>query len=675
MTALARFVGTCSFVALTAFASAQQPASPQLSRPERNALQAIVRAVEANAPGVALRDGDWPIHLLRASDGSHYVAFSIDAGDTVRAGSPMVLYVRLSTRRDAATGRTPERSVVAEWLAGQAPSPVLPRRGIAIGDMPTYGAAGITTRGNVPSQNLQLLELERERAKEKREADARARKAALEGGDVAPVAYPPLPFEDFDARATADADGSGAVVIRRSLTAGPGDYELTVGWVNPTASNITSAVRIARRPLTLPPASTSAFALSTVIVADEVRVRETPIPAAEQAAHPYSFGPTEITPARDYTLTTEERLALVVQVINARGTSAGKPDVVVAFRVLHKNTAGEELMGTLAPQFYNAETLPADFDIAKGHPIFAAVAVPLRTFKRGTYRLEVVANDRVAGALTSADVAFDVIATPATLLRDAPRLTRRFERGDLLTAPVLAEITARLRSSSPSPALLDALARARDRQFVDLVRDDGGDTAEAGARATLRVLARYAIGDTPASLNAPLSQAEHDSAPPAATSIIRGALRALEGNDREALSAWDAAVSGGASPVALTPLVVHAALRLGDTSRALATARQALKAGTTEPAVTPYLAAALIAAGQHADALRILDPHLMTQPDDRDAQWLALHALFSGFASGEGPGSDDAGRARLAQLASQYVAEKGPHAALAREWLLALEKR
>ena len=41
----------------------------------------------------------WPAHVLRASDGSHYVAFSLaDRGPVSRR--PVVLYVRLSTRAD-----------------------------------------------------------------------------------------------------------------------------------------------------------------------------------------------------------------------------------------------------------------------------------------------------------------------------------------------------------------------------------------------------------------------------------------------------------------------------------------------------------------------------------------------------------------------------------------------
>ena len=666
------FLGVTSVVVL-AMPGGVAGQAPTLTRAQRTALEALVRAVDAHQPSLDLADADWPVHLLRASDGSHYVAFSIHPGAAIVTTRPVALYVRLATRRDAQSNSPPERSAVAEWLAGQSPVPVLPRRGIAIGDMPTYGAGGIAARGPGPSQGLQLLELERERAREKREAQERARKAALEGTETARGPRPLLPFEDFDVRALVGSDASGAPVLRRSLTAGPGDYELTVAWVDPAAADPSTAARVARRPLSLPPASSTEFALSTVILADTVSVRETPVAAIEQAAHPYSIGPTEIVPARDHTLTTDERLALVVQVINARGSAAGKPDVVIGFRVLRRSGAAEELVGTLAPQVYNDTTLPADFDITKGHPIFAAVAVPLQAFKRGEYRLEVSANDRVAGTGTLTGTSFTVVAAAPALLREAPPLAVAFQRDDILQSPVLDEIVAKLRPPAPSAAMLDALAAARERKFVELVRDDAVDAQEAGARSALRALALYALGDTPASLTAPLRAAEQQSASPAAVQIIAGGLLALAGNDREAVAAWAAAVAAGADARTVAPLMSRAWLRLGDPAQAVAVAQRAMAAHPDDARLARQAAAAFIAADRRAEALQALDNVLAAEPGDLDAQWLALHALFSGFVAGTAPGAEAPDRARLVAIATRYIAARGPYSALARDWALAVD--
>jgi hypothetical protein len=251
-------------VVITAAApvAAQQAQAPTLSRHERTAMQALVKAADAPA-AETMAEGDWPIHVLRASDGSHYVAFSLYRVEGLRPDEPLLLYVRLATR-SAGHEATAERSAVAEWLAGQSPVPALPRRGLAFGEMPTYGAAGIAQRGaSLQAQNLQILELERERARQKDEAQARARKASLEGSETARPPRPLLPFEDFDLRARAAVDTSGQPVIRRSLTAGPGNYELTVAWIEADA-DLSKGVRVARRAITLPPALTTGLALSTV---------------------------------------------------------------------------------------------------------------------------------------------------------------------------------------------------------------------------------------------------------------------------------------------------------------------------------------------------------------------------------------------------------------------------
>jgi tetratricopeptide (TPR) repeat protein len=295
---------------------------------------------------------------------------------------------------------------------------------------------------------------------------------------------------------------------------------------------------------------------------------------------------------------------VVVQVINARGSETGKPDVVVGFRLFRRHAGVEEPIGTLAPQLYNELTLPLDFDVTKQHPIFAAVAVPLGSFKRGDYRLEVSANDRLASRSTRADATFSVAATPAALLREAPPFARRFD---------------------------------------------------------------------PASLAGPLKQTlQQQPASPAAVQIMLGAQRAGEGNDPEAIAIWEAAVNGGADRAVVAPLLLDALLRRGESARAIEVARQTLAAGSTDPRTARQLAAAYLADGRHQEALQVLENRLAEAPDDVDAQWLAIHVLFAGFVSGTGPGSNQTDRARLSDLLTSYLQARGPHRALAEEWLTAI---
>ena len=101
----------------TAGAAAQQPAAPKLTRGERSAMQALVAAVDAAATATDTPPIDGPLHVLRASDGSHYVAFTLIAPPGLRADQQGVLYVRLATREPGWPGRC--RALDGRGVAGR----------------------------------------------------------------------------------------------------------------------------------------------------------------------------------------------------------------------------------------------------------------------------------------------------------------------------------------------------------------------------------------------------------------------------------------------------------------------------------------------------------------------------------------------------------------------------
>ena len=125
-------------------ASGQQPQAPNLSRQQRDLLLAIVNAVDASPAQPAADDLSWKVHLMRASDGSHYVAFSlVPPASSPLPNGPAMLYVRLATSNPLAAQEIAERSAVKEWLAGNRTDPrLLPRKGIVIGEMPIMGVTG-----------------------------------------------------------------------------------------------------------------------------------------------------------------------------------------------------------------------------------------------------------------------------------------------------------------------------------------------------------------------------------------------------------------------------------------------------------------------------------------------------------------------------------------------------
>ena len=101
--------------------------TPNLTRPQRELLQAIVTAVDAAAAQPETADLDWQHHILRASDGSHYVAFSVEPPQAASLpAGPVLLYIRLATAAVPGSAGLVERSMVREWLAGSRIDPRLP---------------------------------------------------------------------------------------------------------------------------------------------------------------------------------------------------------------------------------------------------------------------------------------------------------------------------------------------------------------------------------------------------------------------------------------------------------------------------------------------------------------------------------------------------------------------
>ena len=79
----------------------------------------------------------------------------------------------------------------------------------------------------------------------------------------------------------------------------------------------------------------------------------------------------------------------------------------------------------------------------------------------------------------------------------------------------------------------------------------------------------------------------------------------------------------------------------------------------------------LIATQKEADAVTMIDARLASAPDDQDARWLLLHALFSQLVrNNNGP---PAMRERFATAARAYINAKGVNATVADTWLASLQ--
>jgi hypothetical protein len=637
-------------------AIAQAP--PQLSRQQRELLQGLVAAVDRATTATTSAEYEWLTHVLRASDGSHYIAFSVAPPAHTLPVTPIVVYVRLATAAVPGEQTVAERSIVREWLQGSRVDPrMLPqRRGVAIGEMPPMGAGAIGVRGAgaVGSGDLQAMALERERSRQRREEDEKRRRAELEGSIVTPSDR--LPFEDFEiGSAVSFADGTRA--IQRALAAGPGRYDLLVAWADASQPASKAQYHVARRSLQLAPAANE-FGLSSIIVADGISVRPAPYDSLQQRAHPYAIGLTDITPARDAIFTPSQQIAVAFQIVNPTSSNAGKPDVRITPRITRLNGTREETVATLSPLVFDAATLPAEFDVRLGHPLIAAFAAPLATIPRGDYRLLVTAEDRVGSGVVAARTEFTVLPTLESLLAEAPPLAPRFQLAAVLEKPVIDELLDRLTVSGASPALRRALDSARAGRFADLLVADTVPDGEQGVRAALSGLALLSLANPAAAVD--LQRALQLQAPADAVDVLLGAAGAMGGRDVEAVAAWQAARQAGFPRPAIDRLIAEAYLRQKDFARAAAVFGER----PSDARSLATFAATRIATGRPGYAITALETTLAQRPDDVEAHWLLVHALFAQFVSG-----DRSVAVRLRAETQRYIDAKGPHAALASEWL------
>lgn len=651
-----------------------QSAEPKLNKAQRATLEAVITAVDRAAldpTDTAITSATWISHVLRASDGSHYIALRADVPGVAPPRGPVILYARLATRRDPATPASvvAERSAVLEWLKGRRGDP-LPMRAarsttVNAGEMPIGGtAAAVGDVAADATSALRLGELRRERETRMREDEAARRKAMLEKADQQRTSL--FPFEDFDAGAQLQTGPAGHVRLLRSVTAGPGDYDLLVGWVDPASpAGARPQVVVVTQRLRLPPAP-AVFGLSDIVVAEDVVTLSKPYSAMQQAGHPYAFGGVEVVPAPGNRLVNDGTLGLVYQVVNASGTAAGKPDVEVTFQ-LHRMIGNRlEAFGRLEPQRHRADSLPEDFDVALGHPLFGAVRAPLATFPRGRYRIDVTADDRLAGRKVVTEVALEIKGSPTSLLREAPTAGQAFRREQLLTPIVLASLARALAPGSPSPPLARALAAAEAGRFAELVQVAVTEPSERPLAQALLALGLYGLGDSPRTVATQLTQAVAQGAPAGPVRLMLGATSALLRDDAAAVAAWNDAREEGMADTVVSPMLVDAYLRRQDVARAAAMATAVLDRHPGDTEARQALAMTHIATRRYADALDLLDATEAPEPADGSVDFLRLHALFAAHVVGV---SIPDAAARFERLAGAYVARPGLHAALVQEWL------
>ena len=203
--------------------------------------------------------------------------------------------------------------------------------------------------------------------------------------------------------------------ISRAFSVPSGEYDVYVAVKDMSSSEDAEApdteapvVMMLKEELTVPDLWGNELATSTVIMIDQVETLDAPLSQEEQIANPYTLGTTRLVPAADSIYANSEELSLVLLIYNPSLNADNKPDVTVEYNFHRRTSAGEEYFNKMPPQHFNAETLPAVFDVSAGHQIVAGQAVSMSLFPEGDYRLEITVEDNASGASVIRDVTFTV---------------------------------------------------------------------------------------------------------------------------------------------------------------------------------------------------------------------------------------------------------------------------
>jgi len=206
----------------------------------------------------------------------------------------------------------------------------------------------------------------------------------------------------------------GPMRIARSFTVGAGNYDviLVAQEMGPAQKNAPPAkTSVMKQAVSVPDFWNGDLNTSSVIIAQRIDPLPAPLTPQQQADRPYALGQMEIVPAIDMSFSKKQELSTFMLIYNPKTDSANKPDVVVEYNFSTKQGNDWKFFNKTNPQNLNAQTLPAQFDLAAGHQLQSGQAVPLASFPEGDYKLEIKVTDKVANKTLTRDVFFTVTAS------------------------------------------------------------------------------------------------------------------------------------------------------------------------------------------------------------------------------------------------------------------------
>jgi hypothetical protein len=379
------------------------PARKLLDSKQREAVLSLIKAVDAaQEADAASHEGlAWDGHVLKSGDQTAYVPFRVTHHGAADGFTSTVMYVRAVTRRGGMRA-SEEHSFLRDWLArgGDIPQRMSETVYVGPGEMPVGGPATSSSRRSIsaPAEALAVLALQ-QRAFDKQAALDAAAKKRLETKERDPFRFA---FEDYYLVDAKSARAAGARVFERAMTLPPGEYDIFVGLLD-RARDKTSSPAILKRTLVVPDFWNDQLAVSSLILAKAVTPLKAALAPAQQIAHPYTLGLTEVVPVAAPSFSTGEALSVVFQMSNY-----GAPDTDLSVDYeFYRMDGPRRLFNRTDPQRFSDEDLPPPR--AWDTQAFAMQTVPLRPFPPGRYELEVIVKDRLTRAAASATVAFSVV--------------------------------------------------------------------------------------------------------------------------------------------------------------------------------------------------------------------------------------------------------------------------
>jgi Flp pilus assembly protein TadD len=267
------------------------------------------------------------------------------------------------------------------------------------------------------------------------------------------------------------------------------------------------------------------------------------------------------------------------------------------------------------------------------------------------------------------------------LIGDVALLAPRFDRGDVLAAPLLERalkgLDSRVRTEAGRKAVAQARSGARTGPDAGL---SAADPVAAAFLAGLADLSAVPVGPAADASARALARADLERAAqrfreamrhdadflPAA--IFLGACYALGGRDDEAAGAWQTALIAVDDEPRLFALIVDARLRAGDAAGAESLMTEAASRWPADPALRARRIVVDLAVGRFPEALAALDALDAAPAATLFAAMRVLHGVHTAGRAVEDPARD---RARLERYAARYAALDGPDQALVSGWLAA----